>query len=176
MKRRLLIFGVMLLACLPLARADEAFDFEMLQFRAKALAGQPYKPKPNRVPAWLQKFSYDQHREIRFDPKHAWWREEDLPFQLQFFHPGWLFNEMVQINELDGKQAKRIDFSPKLFTYGDKQTGAHPFRHGLRRFSHPLCAQQRRLIWTNWRFSWARATSAPSGRASTTVCPPAGWR
>jgi len=94
------------------------FDFEVLQFRAKALAAQPYQEPPRHVPAWLLKFNYDQHRDIRFDPMRAWWREARLPFQLQFFHPGWLFDKPVQIHELVDHREKLIEFSPHLFDYG----------------------------------------------------------
>ena len=63
------------------------FDFETLRYRAKLLAAQPYVPPANRVPEWLLRLSYDEHRLIRFDPDRSWWRRENLPFQLQFFHP-----------------------------------------------------------------------------------------
>src|SRR4051812_6037412 len=86
------VFGLALLcgfatcAAPVLRAADEAFDFEVLQFRAKNLAGQPYKQPSAKVPGWLQKYTYDQFRDIRFDPARAVWKREDLPFQLQFFH------------------------------------------------------------------------------------------
>ena len=81
-------------------RADELFDFEVLQFRAKALAFQPYQEAKPEVPEWLKKLSYDQYNEIRFDPRLTRWRTEGLPFQMQFFHPGGLFTRPVRINEV----------------------------------------------------------------------------
>ena len=121
---RFLACFIFLIATAPLLRAADApFDFEVLQFRAKTLAAQPYKPHPSRVPDWLLKFNYDQHRDIRFDPARSWWHEAKLPFQLQFFHPGWLFNRTVQIHELVGKKEELIDFSPRLFDYGHNQLG-----------------------------------------------------
>jgi periplasmic glucans biosynthesis protein len=120
---------VLLLVCVApaLRAASDLFDFEVLQFRAKALAAQPYQPRPSRIPSWLLKFNYDQHRDIRFDPARAWWREDHLPFQLQFFHPGWLFNRTVQIHELSDNNRKDelIDFSPRLFDYGHNKLGGH---------------------------------------------------
>ena len=120
---------------LALSAADRTFDFDVLQFRAKALAAQPYaEPKPN-MPEWLMKLDYDQHRDIRFDPARAWWRKENLPYQLQFFHPGWLFKRTVQIHELVRKEEKLIDFSPRLFDYGrNKLSGRIPSSMGFAGF------------------------------------------
>ena len=114
--------------------AEEAFDFEVLQFRAKTLAAQPYKPQKDRVPGWLQKFSYDQHRDIRFDEMRTWWRADSLPFQLQFFHPGWLYHQTVQLHELDGKKPVDIEFSSRLFNYGTNKTGRIPSDMGFAGF------------------------------------------
>jgi periplasmic glucans biosynthesis protein len=126
---------VLILWLLPSLRAaEEAFDFEVLQFRAKLLATQPYKQPQSRVPGWLKKYNYDQHRDIRFDPMRSWWREQNLPFQLQFFHPGWLFSQTVQVHELQGKKAELIDFSSRLFTYGANKPGRVPADMGFAGF------------------------------------------
>ena len=103
------------------ARADdEMFDFEVLQYKAKLLAAKPYEVRPVRVPEHLlaPAFTYDEHRDIRFRPEMAWWRREKLPFQLQFFHPGFIYNKTVQLSEVDGRAATSIDFNKRLFDYG----------------------------------------------------------
>lgn len=131
-----LYLSIVLALCFaPVVRAaDEAFDFEVLQFRAKNLAAEPYKPKTVKVPTWLQNYTYDQYREIRFDPMHAVWKREGLPFELQFFHPGRTFTQTVQINELDGKKVQRIDFSTKMFNYGANKAGKIPADLGFAGF------------------------------------------
>ena len=93
-----LVFALTLCASPALRAADEAFDFEVLQFRAKNLAGQPYKPPVSHVPTWLQKYTYDQLRDVRFEPMRAWWLREGLPFQVQFFHPGGAYCPKEQTN------------------------------------------------------------------------------
>lgn len=101
-------------------RADDLpFDFEVLQYRAKALAHGPYRQPASNVPESLRKLNYDQYHDIRFNPAAAWWRAEGLPFQLQFFHPGFLYNQTVRINELqqDGS-FKLIHYQKKLFDFG----------------------------------------------------------
>ncbi|MFT3781641.1 MAG: glucan biosynthesis protein G [Nibricoccus sp.] len=111
------------LCCLSLAKisaADVPFDFEVLQFRAKTLAAKPYAARPSRVPKELQDLSYDLYREIRFDTNRAWWKREQLPFQLQFFHPGFIYTKTVQVSEVDRGDVRSIDFNPRFFEYNMK--------------------------------------------------------
>lgn len=106
--------------------ADELFDFEVLRFRAKALAFQPYVEASPVVPAWLGKLSYDEYNEIQFDPRRSWWRAEELPFQLQFFHPGGLFTRPVRMNEVVNRVARPIAFSTRFFDYRKTRPGRVP--------------------------------------------------
>jgi len=132
----LVLLSLFATSAAPVMRAadDAAFDFEVLQFRAKNLAGQPYKHPTVQVPSWLQKYTYDQFRDIRFDPARAVWKREDLPFQLQFFHPGFTFTQTVQIDEVQDKKASRIEFSSKLFNYGASKPGRVPSDLGFAGF------------------------------------------
>jgi glucans biosynthesis protein len=119
MKR--LLTALTLIASLAGARAaqtaDMPFDFEVLQFRAKALAAKPYAAHESHVPDSLKNLTYDQYRHIRFDTTRAWWLRERLPFQLQFFHPGFIYNKTVQISTLDRGKESLVEFSPRLFVY-----------------------------------------------------------
>ena len=105
-------------ACTRARAADDVFDFEVLRYNAKMLASKPYLPKPSTVPDSLLKLSYDQFRDIRFRPSEALWRRDRLPFELQFFHPGFTFDQTVQINTVSGKAVDAVAFSPSLFDYG----------------------------------------------------------
>jgi len=124
-----------LLAASAAVRArDEAFDFEMLRFKARMLAGKPYEPPPSLVPNSLRRLDYDQYRDIRFNPAENFWRREQLPFQLQFFHPGFIYSRTVQINELWDGSILPIRFSPKLFDYGKNRIGSVPRSVGFAGF------------------------------------------
>jgi glucans biosynthesis protein len=116
MRRLLLVWLISLNAAV--AFAEVPFDFEVLQFRAKTLAAKPYVQRPTKVPKALQDLTYDQYRDIRFDPNRAWWRRDQLPFQIQFFHPGFIYNKTVQLDEVDHGEVKPIEFNTKLFDYG----------------------------------------------------------
>ncbi|OIR03709.1 glucans biosynthesis protein G precursor [mine drainage metagenome] len=100
--------------------SDSPVDYEVLRYRAKMLAASAYSEPPSRVPAWLlaPKFTYDDYRRIVFDQGHSWWLRERLPFQLQFFHPGFIYSKTVQLHELQGNRATPIPFDRDFFDYG----------------------------------------------------------
>ena len=98
--------------------AELPFDFEVLQFRAKALAGSAYVARPTRVPESLRALTYDQLREIRFLGDRAWWRRDPLPFRLEFFHPGFINNKTVQVSQVASGVVTPIAYDAKMFSYG----------------------------------------------------------
>ena len=80
----------LLLLPLLLPVAARAFDLNDVAARAEALASEPYANQQKKVPDWMLvgSMTYDQWRDIRFRPDHGLWRDKNLPFQVQFFHPG----------------------------------------------------------------------------------------
>ena len=120
--KRLLTVLLGSLALAQLARAtNEMFDFETLRFRAKMLAAKPYEPRPPTVPESLRRLSYDDYRRITFNPAQTWWRREQLPYQLQFFHPGFVHTRSVQLYELNSRATSPIKFSRGMFNYSGKE-------------------------------------------------------
>ncbi|HEY8931942.1 MAG TPA: glucan biosynthesis protein G [Rariglobus sp.] len=120
---------------------DVPFDFEVLQYRAKTLAAKPYAERPNRVPEALQKLTYDQYRDLRFNPSSSWWRRDRLPFQLQFFHPGFIYNRTVQLSEVNGGKVDPIRYDKDLFNFGaNRDLGSIPGDMGFTgfRIHYPL--------------------------------------
>ncbi len=118
LKRILLFLVAGFSVCAASRAADDAFDFEVLRYRAKLLASAPYAQAPTSVPEALLKLSYDQYRDIRFRPEESVWRRERLPFELQFFHPGFNFDRTVQIDTLERGREEPVPFSASLFDYG----------------------------------------------------------
>ena len=97
--------------------AHAAFGFEDVSKRAQQLAAKSYKAPEAKLPAALRDISYDDYRDIRFKADSALWRGR-LPFEVQFFHPGFLFQHPVKINVVGARGVTKLPFDPKAFTYG----------------------------------------------------------
>lgn len=97
----------------------EEIAFDSIQSRARDLANRPYEP-PSRelLPAWMTELSYDQYRDIRFNPNQALWATDGLPFRAMFFHPGYLYREPVMLNEFTSSHQQRIRLADAYFNYG----------------------------------------------------------
>jgi glucans biosynthesis protein len=110
------------LACAALAWAHagpaSAFGFDDVAEQARARAVRPYAVEPFDLPQALKDLSYDQYRDIRFDPARALWRPEALPFELMFFHLGKFQTQPVAINEVTAGSVRRIAFDRNDFDYG----------------------------------------------------------
>lgn len=95
-----------------------AFGFDDVDRLAKDLASRPQAKSGFTLPKALKDLSYDQTRDIRFNPDRALWRADRLPFEVQFFHLGGLFDQPVRVHEVVGKQVREIAFDPASFHYG----------------------------------------------------------
>ena len=97
----------------------EDVGFESIQSRARDLANKPYvAPNRDSLPAWMNDLSYDQYRDIRFNPNQALWNADKLPFRAMFFHPGYLFREPVTLNEFTSTHQQQIRLAEAFFNYG----------------------------------------------------------
>lgn len=97
-----------------------AFDLDEVAARARKLAGEPYQ-EPSRVPRWLLDIDYDRWRQIRFRPEQALWRGRELPFEVQFFHPGLYYDRTVRIHVVDAEGVRPARFSPDQYDYGGSE-------------------------------------------------------
>src|SRR5262245_17877109 len=96
---------------------EPTFDFASVVKKAEKLSARAFEPLPI-APDFLVNISYDQWRDIRFKPDQAIWRDQKLPFQLQFFHPGLFYSRTVKVNVVDGGHSTVVPFSPNAFDYG----------------------------------------------------------
>jgi glucans biosynthesis protein len=100
----------------PLAGLDSAEVFEAIEARARALAAEPYQPSEKAIPAELANMSYEQYRAIQFREDRAVWHNESL-FEIQLFHPGFLYKEPVYLNVLQPGDSAGIEFDRGYFRY-----------------------------------------------------------
>jgi len=117
------------IATAPLAASAQGFGLNDVAALAKKLAAEPYHKPETKLPRDLQELDYDQYRDIRFKPDHAYWRNEKLPFELQFFHLGRFVDRPVKINEVSANGTVReVKFTPDDFDYGANKLDTSHFK------------------------------------------------
>jgi glucans biosynthesis protein len=130
------------LAC-RLAGAPEAaqVDLNYVSGLALARAQEPFHSPRASLPEVLKNLNYDQYREIRFRQDKALWTESGAPFRVDFFHPGYIYQEPVHINEFTATHVQPIPFVEDFFDYGSsKIKGQVPHNTGYAgfRIQYPL--------------------------------------
>ncbi|CAI9085265.1 glucan biosynthesis protein D [Candidatus Methylacidiphilum fumarolicum] len=103
---------------LPSEGLSQTNLWEEIKIKARGLSNLPFREPRSRLPSWLEKLSYAQWEAIRFDANSSLWREENLPFEIQFYHLGSIFKMPVTIFEVVRGQEKKIEFLEKSFFYG----------------------------------------------------------
>jgi periplasmic glucans biosynthesis protein len=101
---------------IPPAPTDPELLLAWVAELARESARRPWVPPSHDLPPGLAGMDYDQHRAIRFRPEAALWRGE-TPFEVQFFHPGFLFPTPVRIHEVTPEGAVLLPFQPERFVY-----------------------------------------------------------
>jgi periplasmic glucans biosynthesis protein len=139
-----LIFGlitVLLLAIVIGSRRQEAFGYDDVVRMAELMAREGYMTASPVVPQELLKLDYDKHRDIRWKDERTLWRKEGLPFQVKFFHLGYLFDRPVDIFEIDGRQPERVRYSPEFFNFGQNSLNTSKYEslgYAGFRVHHPI--------------------------------------
>jgi glucans biosynthesis protein len=98
------------------------FDGSTVREMARTLAQSKFKPQEIKLPEGYADMGYDLYRDIRFKPDQSLWRQEKLPFEVQFFHRGFLFRNRVDIYVVDEGQARHVNYSTEQFTFGKAAT------------------------------------------------------
>lgn len=97
---------------------SEEFNQDTLIVKAQKLASKDYQKPEDILPKALKELDYDAHRDIRFVRENGPWFGKKLPFEVQFFHLGSIFQVSVPINEIVNGKASRIKYSSDFFNYG----------------------------------------------------------
>ncbi len=114
---------MLIAAALPVSRvaAYEYADVTLDYVAAKALqrAQKPFHSPKADLPDFLRadKLDYDKYREIEFRHEDALWANEPLPFRIEFFHPGYLYQEPIHVNEFMMTRVQPIRFAQDWFNY-----------------------------------------------------------
>ena len=114
----LLIIGLGVFGMSLESRAS--FGFENVITKARTLAAEPYTSQKAALPEKLASMDYDDFRSLRFVRENGPWYGKNLPFEIQFFHMGSIFENAVTVNEVFNGEARKIPYSSKYFTLNDK--------------------------------------------------------
>ena len=114
---RLAALACLTMAALPAAIEPATVTFDLVRALAEADAKAPYEAPADDLPLRLGALTYDDYRNIRFNPARALWRDDGRPFQLQFFHRGGIFRDKVTIREFSATHEQVIPFVRDFFSY-----------------------------------------------------------
>lgn len=87
-----------------------------LEEKAARRSSLPYQPSA-RLPENLKALDYDSYRLIVYRHEKSIWKAEQLPFWLECFHRGYLYEDQVTLNLIEAGTTQRLDFDPRLFQY-----------------------------------------------------------
>jgi glucans biosynthesis protein len=100
------------------ARVESAeVSLDYVAKRAEQRARKPFHSPKADLPEVLRKMTWDQFREIEFRRDKALWAADKLPFRIEFFHPGYLYQEPVHVNEFTLTHVQPIRFVQDFFNY-----------------------------------------------------------
>jgi glucans biosynthesis protein len=104
-----------------MAAESAEVNLDYVAQRALERARHPFHSPRADLPKVLNQdnLNYDKYREIRFRRDHALWTEENLPYRIEFFHPGYLYQEPVHIHEFTPTYTQPIRFVQDFFDYGN---------------------------------------------------------
>jgi glucans biosynthesis protein len=120
---RRLLYCFLIAAVFPAGRvaAYEYAEVTLDYVAAKALARaqKPFHSPKVDFPDFLRedKLDYDHYREIEFRPEDALWANQPLPFRVEFFHPGYIYQEPVHVNEFTLTYVQPVRFVQDWFNY-----------------------------------------------------------
>ncbi|MFC4174749.1 glucan biosynthesis protein [Microvirga sp. GCM10011540] len=124
LSRRTLLQSLLATAAMPaLAQPNgvpgpNPFRYEDVVSRARELSRAPYEAPPAQLPEPLNALSFDDYRDIRFNPDRALLGSAGGPFRMQLFHLGFLYRRPVTVNVLRDGVPTPVPYQRELFNYG----------------------------------------------------------
>ncbi len=125
----------------PAAPSGRPFSDGTVRDMARDLASRDYRAPEATLPRAFTDLSYDDYRTLRFDPARSLWRGQDLGFQVQLFHRGFLYAQKVEMFEVVERQARPIPYDPGSFTLGERAPPGADFGYAGFRIHNPLNTQ-----------------------------------
>lgn len=96
-----------------------SFSFAAVESMAQTLAGLPYRKPDSPSTVFLRSINEANWNGIRYRPERRIWKGHNLPFEVELFHPGFIYNNMVPVELVRHGNTKPIPFNDELFDYPD---------------------------------------------------------
>ncbi len=138
--------------------AAEAFSFDTLQARAKALAAKAFQKPVVPAPEILDAIDYDQYQKIRYRPDKSLKLEPSGAMPIQLFHLGKYATEPVQFHIVEGGKARQVIYSDSLFET--------PADHPARKLPNGVGFGGFRIMAPDLKTDWFAAMGASYFRTS----------
>lgn len=103
----------------PLYGPPEPFPEDYVLNLARTRAEQPFVEEKVDLQGQLADITYDQYRDIRFDPAKSIWKDTGSRFTIDLFHTGFFYQTPVDVFVIEEGSSRRINYSPSLFIFGD---------------------------------------------------------
>lgn len=108
-----------LLGAMPGAALAQPFSHDTVIEQAKRRAEHTYQPRPE-IPQEWRDLSYEQYKSIWFRHDAALWRGSDVPYEVDFFHPGLYFPRAIQVNTVQNGMTHPMPFNLGWFDKTDQ--------------------------------------------------------
>src|ERR1035437_10065516 len=117
--RRWILIGSLSVASIGAASESAEVNLDYVAQRALDRAHTPFHSPHADLPAVLrpENLDYDKFRQIEFRHDRALWAAANLPFRVEFFHPGYIYHEPVHVNEFTPTHTQPIRFVQDFFNY-----------------------------------------------------------
>lgn len=103
--------------------------FDGIREQARERAAAPYTAPAADLPVEFREMDYDSYRKIRFRPDQALWAAENLPFQVQLFHRGYLFDHPVFLSEFTESHVQELPYVQDFFNFENLEIDRYPRRN-----------------------------------------------
>ncbi len=113
----LITFSIFLI---PLYASAENFSFDNVIALAQKKAEKDYKEPSVALPKILEKMSYDDFRSIRYLRQNGPWYKNKTPFEIQFFHLGFIYKDPVIVHQIVDNKDVLIPYQSTSFSLADK--------------------------------------------------------
>ena len=117
----ILTIGLALAGWSAIGAESAEVNLDYVAQRALERAQKPFHSPRADLPKVLQQdnLDYDKYREIRFRRDKALWTEDDLPFRIEFFHPGYFTRSRCISTNSPPTHVQPIRFVQDFFDYGN---------------------------------------------------------